>query len=177
MENNFYDLFEIDNTSLTSEIRDAYKNKIKSFNQMDDLTDEDINRIKLLKIGLYILITPNLRKIYDNRMIRAESKDMNDEPKETKTSLSSLGPQAPNEIGDSNNLDSLFEIDNSWMNKSEKSEAVNKKKNLVEGSEIGNRIFSMKNITKQSDNFSEFANNLRQPLQGREEKKEKIANK
>jgi hypothetical protein len=85
-------------------------------------------------------------------------------------------PKALNE-GEHNNLDSLFNIDNSWMTKTDSSNNSNKKKNLVEGNEIGNRIFSMKNITKQTDSFSEFANNLRKPLQGREEKKDKTENK
>jgi hypothetical protein len=168
MENNFYDLFEIDNTSLINDIVTAYKNKINQFNGMDELSDEDISRIKLLKIGLYILITPNLRTIYDNKIKFVESEqvksDNNNEPK------------ALNE-GENNNLDSLFNIDNSWMTKTDSSNNSNKKKNLVEGNEIGDRIFSMKNITKQTDTFSEFANNLRKPLQGREEKKDKTENK
>jgi len=168
MENNFYDLFEIDNTSLINDIVTAYKNKINQFNGMDELSDEDISRIKLLKIGLYILITPNLRTIYDNKIKFVESEqvksDNNNEPK------------ALNE-GENNNLDSLFNIDNSWMTKTDSSNNSNKKKNLVEGNEIGDRIFSMKNITKQTDTFSEFANNLRKPLQGREEKKNKTENK
>ena len=168
MESNFYDLFEIDNTSVINDIVAAYKNKINQFNGMDELSDEDISKIKLFKIGLYILITPNLRTIYDNKIKYQENSD-NNEP-------STFEPKALNE-GENNNLDSLFNIDNSWMTKKDSSNNSNKKKNLVEGNEIGDRIFSMKNITKQNDNFSEFANNLRKPLQGREEKKDKTENK
>lgn len=167
MESNFYDLFEIDNTSLINDIVTAYKNKISAFNDMDELSDEDISRIKLLKIGLYILITPNLRTIYDNKIKFVESEQVNSDNNE---------PKALNE-GEHNNLDSLFNIDNSWMTKTDSSNNINKKKNLVEGNEIGDRIFSIKNITKQTDTFSEFANNLRKPLQGREEKKDKTENK
>ena len=169
MESNFYDLFEIQNTSLINDIVSAYKNKINQFNEMEELSDEDISRIKLLKIGLYILITPNLRELYDNKIKYMESK-------ETEITINKIEPVALNE-GEHNNLDSLFNIDNSWMTKTDTSNNVNKKKNLVEGNEIGNRIFSIKNITKQNDTFSEFANNLRKPLQGREEKKEKTENK
>jgi hypothetical protein len=194
MESNFYDLFEIENTSVINDIVSAYKNKINPFNEMEELSDEDISKIKLYKIGLYILITPNLRTIYDNKIKYIASKNSEIQEKsvvnepEEKQSFSPatlLGkskafpnnePKALNE-GDNNNLDSLFNIDNSWMTKSESSNNVNKKKSLVEGNEIGNRIFSIKNITKQTDTFSEFANNLRKPLQGREEKKDKTENK
>jgi hypothetical protein len=192
MESNFYDLFEIENTSVINDIVSAYKNKINPFNEMEELSDEDISKIKLYKIGLYILITPNLRTIYDNKIKYISSKNSeiqeksdNNEPLDSKSGmlLSSLGkaqtnnePKALNE-GEHNNLDSLFNIDNSWMTKTDSSNNSNKKKNLVEGNEIGNRIFSMKNITKQTDSFSEFANNLRKPLHGREEKKDKTENK
>jgi hypothetical protein len=174
MESNFYDLFEIDNTSLINDIVIAYKNKISAFNDMDELSDEDISRIKLLKIGLYILITPNLRILYDNKIKYIESK--NPEVSQDVSQEVSQEPKALNEA-EHNNLDSLFNIDNSWMTKTDSSNNINKKKNLVEGNEIGDRIFSMKNITKQADTFSEFANNLRKPLQGREEKKDKTENK
>jgi hypothetical protein len=183
MESNFYDLFEIDSTSLIDDIVTAYKNKINPFNEMDELSDDDISKIKLLKIGLYILITPNLRTIYDNKIRYSESKESEVEEKsdnepEGKQSFSSANnePKALNEA-EHNNLDSLFNIDNSWMTKKDTSNNINKKKNLIEGNEIGDRIFSMKNITKQTDTFSEFANNLRKPLQGREEKKDKTENK
>lgn len=168
MESNFYDLFEIDNTSVINDIVAAYKNKINQFNGMDELSDEDISKIKLFKIGLYILITPNLKTIYDNKIKYSEINNTNE-------SSEMPEPKALNE-GENNNLDSLFNIDNSWMTKTDSSN-TNKKKNLVGGNEIGDRIFSMKNITKQNDTFSEFANNLRKPLQGREEKKDKTENK
>jgi hypothetical protein len=174
MESNFYDLFEIDNTSVINDIVAAYKNKINQFNDMDELSDEDISKIKLFKIGLYILITPNLRIIYDNKIKYIESK--NQDVSQDVSRDVSQEPRALNE-GDHNNLDSLFNIDNSWMTKTDSSNNTNKKKNLVGGNEIGDRIFSMKNITKQNDTFSEFANNLRKPLQGREEKKDKTENK
>jgi len=179
MESNFYDLFEIENTSEINDIISAYKNKISEFNNMEELSDEDISRIKLLKIGLYILITPKLRKIYDNKIKYVDNTDSkirnnNNEPYSTK---SNNEPSALNEV-ENNNLDSLFNVDNSWMTKTEPTNnSINKKKSLIEGNEIGDRIFSMKNITKATDTFSEFANNLRKPLQGREEKKEKTENK
>jgi hypothetical protein len=191
MESNFYDLFEIENTSLINNIVSAYKNKINPFNQMEELSDEDISKIKLYKIGLYILITPNLRTIYDNKIKYTSSKDSEILEPSSFESLDSKSRMLLNNLGKAqvvnepvalnesvhNNLDSLFNIDNSWMTKTETSNSVNKKKNLVEGNEIGNRIFSMKELNKQSDTFSEFANNLRSPLQGREEKKDKSENK
>ena len=172
MESNFYDLFEIENISLINDIFSAYKNKINLFNEMEELSNENISRIKLLKIGLYILITPNLRTLYDNKIVQTSLQTKTENP----TTSYNNDPVALNDDGN-NNLDSLFNIDNSWMTKTDTSNNVNKKKNLVEGNEIGNRIFSIKNITKQNDTFSEFANNLRKPLQGREEKKDKSENK
>jgi len=176
MESNFYDLFEIENTSLINNIVSAYKNKINPFNQMEELSDEDISKIKLYKIGLYILITPNLRTKYDNKIKYTVPKDSSATLLGKSLAFPNNEPVALNE-GEHNNLDSLFNLDNSWMTKTDTSNSVNKKKNLVEGNEIGNRIFSMKDMNKQSDTFSEFANNLRKPLQGREEKKDKTENK
>ena len=53
---NFYDLFEIRSNSSTKEIIMAYENKITKFNNIDKLSNKQIQEIKQLKIGIYILI-------------------------------------------------------------------------------------------------------------------------
>jgi hypothetical protein len=62
---NYYELFEIINTSSTKQIIKAYQNKIMNYNN-ENLSQIQINDIKILKMGLYILLTPDLRIIYDH---------------------------------------------------------------------------------------------------------------
>ena len=72
------------------------------------------------------------------------------------------------------NLDSFFNNDNSWMNDiNKKNTNINKRKGQMEGNEIGNRVFSLTGFNKKIDSYSEFENNFRKPLQGRENKKSK----
>jgi hypothetical protein len=79
-------------------------------------------------------------------------------------------PSAINDNHDNNNLDSFFSVDNSWMEQVNKSDVnINKRKNNLEGNEIGNRIFSLTGFNKKIE--SNFENELRKPLQGRENKK------
>ena len=59
------ELFEIINTSSSNQIIKAYQNKIINYNN-ENLSQIQINEIKILKMGLYILLTTDLRIIYDH---------------------------------------------------------------------------------------------------------------
>jgi DnaJ-class molecular chaperone len=159
MEKNFYELFEINNNAANIDIIIAYRKKIAHFNKLNNISEQDINKIKLLKIGLYILTNHELRNQYDKKF-----QNINTPPP-----IQSI-PSALNDNNDDNDLDSLFSVDNSWMEQINKSDvSINKRKSNLDGNEIGNRIFSLTGHNKKIE--SNFENELRKPLQGRENKK------
>ena len=188
--NNFYKLFEILPNASNKEIIMAYENKITKYNNIKKLSNEQINDIKILKIGLHVLITPNLRKKYNksfnisNKHDKVDSDPIalnsgNDDkntfekkqsffPNDTPTKYEFL-PQNVSHSDDS--LESLFNVDNTWM----KDININKKNNFDRN--IGDRVFSLSNINQRPGFSSDFEAELRKPLQGREDKSTQILNK
>jgi hypothetical protein len=178
---NYYELFEIINTSSTKQIIKAYQNKIMNYNN-ENLSQIQINEIKILKMGLYILITPDLRIIYD--YLLNDQLQCNQENNE-KISISPAelgdtqeGSSFKTEYVEENSLDALFNIDNTWKDKitintsndNEKESGYKKTQNKTDI--ITNRIFSMAEFNKKPDFPSDFETELRKPLQGRVEKKQ-----
>ena len=151
MENNsinYYELFGINLKSNQTEILSAYKNKINKFKNSNRLDNNQIIEIKFLKKGLYILLNKKLRSNYDK--ILGLNK----------------GPLPMNEeIEDS--LDTVFNIDNSWMNQ-KNLKSKNDKKN--ENNMIGDRIFSLSSLQKKPGYSTNDEIYLRKPSQGRIDK-------
>jgi len=82
-KNNFYELFEINPTSDSNEILNAYKNKITKLKNISNFDNNQIIEIKLLKEGLYVLLNKKLKKKYNkkiNLIINNEPMIMNNEP-------------------------------------------------------------------------------------------------
>ena len=153
MENmhiNYYNLLEINNNSPQKEILKAYQNKIKKFRNRNRYDNSEIFEIKLLKKVLYILTNPKLKLKYDNIIGLTNN----------------TGPEASNNDS-TDNLDSVFNIDNSWMN-THKLTTNNKEKNELNN--IGDRIFSLSSLNKKPGYSTNDEINLRRPLQGRVEK-------
>jgi DnaJ-class molecular chaperone len=178
---NYYELFEIINTSSTKQIIKAYQNKIMNYNN-ENLSQIQMNEIKILKIGLYILITPDLRIIYDH-LLNDELKCNQENNKQISISPVELGDTQDvssfkTEYTEGNSLDALFNIDNTWKDKitintsndNEKESGYKKTQNKTDI--ITNRIFSMAEFNKKPDFPSDFETELRKPLQGRVEKKQ-----
>lgn len=163
--NNFYELFEILNSASTREIIMAYENKITKYNNLDKLNDMQVYEIKMLKIGLHILTNPELRTKYNKVMGINSTRELVKVNKE---------PTAVNEPNDLN-LDSLFNVDNSWM-KNHKENSDTSKKSRFE-TNIGDRIFSLSELNKRPNYSSEFEASLRKPQQGREDKSTELLNK
>ncbi len=168
---NFYELFEVLQNASTKEIIMAYENKITKYNNIKKLSKEQIYDIKMLKIGLHILINPTLRKKYNlslknsNKFKQEDSKKSNNEP---------IAINSTNE----DTLDSLFNIDNSWMknvNINPDSIQSNKKNNFE--TNIGDRVFSLSNIHQRPGYSPDFESEIRKPLQGREDKSSQMLNK
>jgi len=178
---NYYELFEIINTSSTKQIIKAYQNKIMNYNN-ENLSQIEINEIKILKMGLYILITPDLRIIYD--YLLNDQLKCNQENNE-KISISPAKLEDAQGVSsfkteyiEGNSLDALFNIDNTWKDKitintsndNDKESGYKKTQNKTDI--ITNRIFSMAEFNKKPDFPSDFETELRKPLQGRVEKKQ-----
>jgi DnaJ-class molecular chaperone len=164
---NFYELFEIINTASTKQIIKAYQNKIMNYN--NTLSPDQINEIKIYKIGLYILMNTELRIIYDNilnnQMVQNVVSTINPED----TDINNLHASLNDQIKEENSLDSLFNIDNTWK---DTNDDLGNKKTQIKTNIITNRIFSMAEFNKKPNFPSDFESELRRPLQGRVEKKQ-----
>jgi DnaJ-class molecular chaperone len=162
-KNNFYKLLDIIKSASTREILEAYKNKIIKFNNLSKLSNDQISEIKMLKIALYVLVTQDLRIKYNN-FIESENK-LSD-----KKNINE--PSAMNQ-NDETSLDSLFNVDNTWMTSEKKINDNSLKRNKFENNSIGDRIFSMSQFNKRPGYSTDFEIELRKPLQGREDKSTK----
>jgi len=169
---NYYELFEIINTSSAKQIIKAYQNKIMNYNN-ENLSQIQINEIKILKMGLYILITPDLRIIYDY-LLNDQLKCNQENNEKISISPAELGDTQEGssfktEYAEENSLDALFNIDNTWMNKHVNNK-YNKKTDSEDVNLIGDRIFSLSNLNKKPGYSTNHEIDLRKPLQCRLEK-------
>ena len=156
-KNNFYKLLEITNSASTKEILKAYENKIIKFNNISKLSNNQISDIKMLKVALYVLITPKLKIKYDNFIQFKNSTEPESEPSAINTN-------------EDETLDTLFNVDNGWMNNEQKTTDNSLRRNKFENNSIGDRVFSMSHLNKRPGYSSDFEIELRKPLQGREDK-------
>jgi DnaJ-class molecular chaperone len=129
---NYYDIFNISNNATRDDIIIAYKININKFN-FNNLSDEDIYKIKLLKTGLYILLNYNLKKNYDKKL----------EEINNNTSFSIFNYNTPDK--NEQNIESQFNVDNSWMENINIENNNQKKKDL----NISDRVFDLSFINKQ----------------------------
>jgi hypothetical protein len=142
---NFYNLFNVDKNASNSDIILSYKSSVKKFNNMKILSIEQINEIKMLKSVLYILLNKQLRQDYNNILYD------NIEPIDNY---------------ENNNLNAVFNIDNSWMNNIQEHKSLKKKSDT---NFIGDRIFSLMELNKNPD-LTDINVILRTPMQGRIDK-------
>jgi DnaJ-class molecular chaperone len=162
---NFYNLFKISKNASNQDIILSYQNSVKKFNNINKLSIEDINEIKTLKTGLYILLNKELRENYNN--ILEQVVNNNSITKNINNNIESLG----NYENENNNFNDVFNIDNSWMNNSFMNN-IEQNKNLRKKSDIniiGDRIFSLSELNKQPD-LTDINVILRTPQQGRIDK-------
>lgn len=159
-KNNFYKLLDLKSSASRKEIILGYQNKIIKFNNIPSLSNDQISDIKMLKIALYVLLNSRLRQKYDN-FINSE--------KNSKTKFYQNEPSAMNQ-NDDETLDSLFNVDNTWMNHEQKTNDNSLRRNKFENNSIGDRVFSMSHLNKRPGYSSDFEIELRKPLQGREDK-------
>ncbi len=157
-KNNFYKLLEISSHASKKEIILGYQNKITKFNNISKLSNDQISDIKMLKIALYVLLNYRLRQKYDN-YIKSEKI----------TETCEKEPSAMNQNEDES-LDSLFNVDNTWMNNQQKTTDNSLRRNKFENNSIGDRVFSMSHLNKRPGYSSDFEIEIRKPLQGREDK-------
>jgi len=167
---NFYELFDIINTASTKQIIKAYQNKIMNYN--NTLSPDQINEIKIYKIGLYILMNTELRIIYDNILNNQMKQNVVSTINPEDTDINNLHASLNDQIKEENSLDSLFNIDNTWKDNNDTNVDLGNKKTQIKTNIITNRIFSMAEFNKKPNFPSDFESELRRPLQGRVEKKQ-----
>jgi hypothetical protein len=124
--NNYYEYFEILETANKNEIILAYENKIAKYNNLKTLSDIQINELKLLRKGFYILSNDELREKYNKKLLKIPVPENHDE-------ISSL--------------DSVFNIDNSWMKTINIDDSKKKNGDI---NILGNRVFSLSDLNKPS---------------------------
>ncbi len=159
-QNNFYELFEILPSASTKEIILAYENKITKYNNLRKLTKNQINEIKMYKTGLFILLRQDLRNKYNQ--VKGICK---------KTSEPVAGNYEENST-----LDSLFNVDNSWMKNNTNNDIKGKGKQDNNINMIGDRVFSMAVMNKRPGYSSDFEAEIRKPQQGRPDKSSQFIN-
>lgn len=169
-QSNYYEIFEIPYSASTRQIILAYENKITKFNNLTMLNQEQINEIKLLKVGLYVLVNNELRNNY-NKILGIK----NTQEQVSPSVINQKEPVAGNQdVPDS--LDSLFNVDNTWM-KSQKISPDESGRKCKNGSNaLGDRIFSLSELNKRPGFSSDFEIELRKPQQGRIDKSEEKIN-
>jgi hypothetical protein len=179
--NNFYELFEVVNSASPKEILMGYENKITKYNNLTFLTDKQIYDIKMLKIGLYILLDPNLRSKYNkimgitNKKLK-KNKSKTEQYTQDEQHEKNQEPIAVNELQEST-LDTLFNVDNSWMKNINTNINNDSGRKMRNETNIGDRIFSLSELNQRPGYSSDFEASLRKPQQGREEKSDNIVNK
>lgn len=125
----------------------AYKNKMTKYYNYE-LNDDDINKIKLLKKGLYILTNINLRNKY-NFLLYKHNNPQEYKIKKVAATIETIPiiePTPENEQDNNNNdLNSVFNVDNKWM---ESNEYLNNKldDNKIDNSLINERLFDLSKI-------------------------------
>lgn len=153
-EINFYSLLDVSIQATLQEINFSYRTKIKEFYNKN-LSKDDIIIIKLLKAGVYVLTNESLRENYNKKLFN-------------KNSENNKLPLEINAGNDNNDFNNVFNVDNSWMNNRDIQQSGRKKE---ENNNIGDRIFSLSDL--KTTYSSEFEMKIRNPIQDRNNSKEK----
>ena len=176
-QDNYYNMFEIMFSASSKQIILAYENKITKFNNLKNLNREQVNEIKLLKIGLYILINPELRYKYNKIIGINKDAHGNELTCNNEQIADNNEPIADNNENINDNLDSLFNVDNTWMKSNEPTKETTSRKGKNESNMLGDRIFSLSHFNKRPGFSSDFESELRRPQQGRIDKSDVKNNK
>ena len=188
---NFYNLLDIPYSASNKQIIMGYQNKISKYTYLKKISYEQVKEIKVLKTAVYILTNDNLKNSY-NMLLKNQQYDdtdsmyinknpilqheqENNEPSQTKfdklnSTLQYVQENIPEPMGNmmEDTLDSVFNVDNSWM-KNDNATITNKKAR-VDTNLLGDRVFSMPNYGKKQNYSSDIDAELRTPIQCREDK-------
>jgi hypothetical protein len=166
---NYYNILEVDITTNNNNIKNSYKNKIKNFYDKTELSQDDINYIKLLKIGLYILTSQNLKNNYNKLLFNKEKDNKLSEDNNLleDNKLSKDNNLLEDNILEENNekiynMDEIFNVNNKWMNNI----TINNDEKKLDNNMINNRIFTL------HQNNNRYDENFLKPVSCRDQKKE-----
>jgi hypothetical protein len=184
---NFYNMLDVPFSASEKQIILGYKNKISIFRKIPNLTIDHIRQIKILKTALFILTTQPLRHKYNiliNQSIKYNPQQQPPPPqqqspppppqhqhpeRQNKEDGDDFNPMPSYGDDGLNDMDSVFNVDNSWMKNVNVTKDVSKK-NKFESNSISDRVFSLPQFAKKQDYPSELGDDLRIPQQGRVDK-------
>jgi DnaJ-class molecular chaperone len=155
--NNLYGVLSIPYSASYSDVLDAYKMKILKYFNKESLNENEINEIKMLKKALYILTNTELRLKYNNILNNNQQTQQQQEEEQQQQPMTAPIPFSGNSNDD--DLDSLFKVDNKWMNNIETKDKKNK-----DELNISDRVFSLSEYNRPTFS-SEFERSLKNPYQ------------
>lgn len=147
---NYYDILNVSPLDEIHNINLAYKQKINRYTY-NNLSNNDIEEIKLLKKAKYILTNPNLKYKYDYLLYKSNNIDAS--PNLEQPNNVSM-PLPENDNDNDNDFNSVFNVDNKWMQDNEYINTTNAKQdNKLDNKLINGRIFDLSGIYNRQVNY------------------------
>jgi DnaJ-class molecular chaperone len=158
---NYYELLSLPPNATVNDIYNSYQHNITQFNNLSFLTKTDIAQIKELKKALFILSNNNLRNLYNNKLNKLDTLPVNDEDVQCANTFDNFDNEDV--------LDTQFNTIMSEPTQKRLEASSDSKKNKLDSSVLGSRIFSLSYMNKPPE-LNEFNLKLRKPENGRIEK-------
>ena len=146
---NYYELLNVSPIDEVYDINLAYKIKINKYNY-NNLSNNDMHEIKLLKKARYVLTNPELKYKYDYLLYKSNHSQSGPISSEPPTNI----PLPENDADNNNDLNSVFNVDNKWMQNNEF--INNKQDNKLDNKLINGRIFDLSDIYNRQVNYEDI---------------------
>lgn len=166
----YYDVLNVSPLDTTETIYKNYYDAISYYNN-PNLTEDQVFQIKFIKMALYVLTNDTLKNKYNyyiykkklelNKSVEPENslKDFknNNNDLSANNNVSANNDTSSNNVSANNDvqeqtLDTVFNVDNKWMNNNSFSNDDGKLDNKI----ISNRVFDLTNIYDRKINYDEL---------------------
>ncbi len=168
----YYDVLNVSPIDDNDTIYNNYYEIISKYNN-PVLTDKDKSEIKFIKMALYVLTDENLKNKYNYYIYKEQNKkenslkDFKQSEDNNTQSLSDVKDMYNNDNNNNNkvfipanelsndNLEQVFNVDNSWMGNMDKIKMTDKNDKL-DNRIISDRIFDLSNLYDRKVNYDEL---------------------
>lgn len=147
---NYYEILNVSPLDDQNTVIFAYRQIISNYNY-NNLSNNDINEIKLLKRAKYILTNPTLKNKYDYLLYKSTQVN---QPTNLKKEIVSI-PLPENDNDNTNDFNNVFNVDNNWMNNNEFINN-NTKDNELDNNLINGRIFDLSEIYNRQIKYEDM---------------------